>query len=54
MSFARDSSNGGFVGMSLYMPCNLSNLLFCGVQMVVSFGLRNEVCVGFVGCCVSS
>ncbi len=54
MSFARDSSNGVFVGILLHMSCSLSNLLFSIVQMVVPSGLCNEVCVGFVGCCVSS
>ena len=54
MSFARDSSNGGFMGILLYMSCSLSNLLFSIVNMVVPSGLCSEVCVGFVGCCVSS
>jgi hypothetical protein len=44
MSFARDSSNGGFMGMVLYMSCSLSNLLFSIVQMVVPSGLCSEMC----------
>jgi len=54
MCFARDSSNVGFVGMLLYMSCSLSNLMYSTVQMVVPPGLCSVVCVGFVGCCVSS
>ena len=54
MSFVRDSLNDGFVGMLMYMSCSLSDLLFSIVHMVFPSGLCNEVCVGFVGCCVSS
>jgi hypothetical protein len=54
MSFARDSSNDGFVVKLLYMSCSLSDLLFSVVQTVVPFGLCSVVCVGFVECCVSS
>ena len=50
MSFARNSSIRGSVGMLYYMSCSLSNLLFSIVQMGVPSGLCNEVCVGFVGC----
>jgi len=53
MFFARDSSNGGFVGMMLHMSCSLSNLLFYIVQMVVPSGLCNEAGVDFVVCCVT-
>jgi hypothetical protein len=54
MSFARDSLNGGFAGILLYMLCIFSNLMFSIVQMLVPSSLCSEVCVGFVGCCVSS
>ncbi len=53
-SFVRDSSNGGLLGMFLYMLCSLSSLLFSIVYMVAPSSLCSAMCVGFVGCCVSS
>ncbi len=54
MSFARDSSNRGLLGMLLYMSCSLSSLMFSIVHMVVPSGLCSAVWVGFDGCCVRS
>ena len=49
-----DSSNGELLAALLYISCSLSNLRLSIVQMRVPSGLCSEVCVGFVGCCVSS
>ncbi len=54
MSCASDSSNGELLAEFLYISCSLSNRRLSIVQMVFPFSLCNEVCVGFVGCCVSS
>ena len=54
MSLNRDSANGGFVSMFLYISCSLSSLRFSILHMVAASGLRRVVCDGFVGCCVSS
>ncbi len=51
---ASDFSNGGFLAALLYISCNLSSLRLSIVQMRVPSSLCSEVCVGFVGCCVSS
>ncbi len=54
MSRAIDSSNGGLLAALLYISCSLSSLRLSFVQMRVLSGLSSEVCVGFVGCGVSS
>ena len=53
MSCASDFSNGGLLDALLYISCNLSILRLSILQMRAPFGLCSEVCVGFVGCCVS-
>ena len=45
MSFASDSSNGGFVPSCLYMSCSLSSCIFLIAQTVVPSGLCRDVCV---------
>jgi len=54
MRCASDSSNGGLLGILLYMSCSLSSLRFSIVQTRDPSGMCSVVCDGFVGCCVSS
>ena len=54
MRCARDSSNGGLLGVLLYMSCSLSSRRFSIVLMRVPSGLCSVLCDGFVGCWVSS
>ena len=54
MSCASDSSNGGLLAALFYISRSLSNLRLSIVQMSISSGMCSEVCVGFIGCCVSS
>jgi hypothetical protein len=54
MRCASDSSNGGLLGVLLYMSCSLSSLRFSIVLMRVPSGLCSVLCDGFVGCWVSS
>ena len=54
MRCASDSSNGGLLGVLLYMSCNLSSLRFSIVRMRVPSGLCSVVCDGFVVCWVGS
>jgi hypothetical protein len=49
MSLARDSANGGFVLLCLYMSWSLPSLLFSIVVMIVPSGLYSVVCVICVG-----
>ena len=54
MRCASDFSNGGLLAALLYISCSLSSLRLYFVQMRVPSCLCSEVCVGFVGCWVSS
>jgi hypothetical protein len=54
MRCASASSNGGLLGVLLYVSCSLSSLRFSIVQMRVPSVLCSVVCDGFVGCWVSS
>ena len=47
-------SNGGLLAAWLYISCNLSSLRLSILQMWAPSGLCSEMCVGFVGCRVSS
>ena len=49
ISLARDSANGGFVLLCLYMSWSLSSLLFSILHKVMPSGLCSVVCVFCVG-----
>ena len=51
---ASDSSNGRLLAALLYISRSLSSLRLSIVQMRVPSSLCSKVCVGFVGCWVSS
>ena len=54
MSCASDFSKRGLLAALLYISCTLSSPRLSIVQTRVPSGLFSEVCVGFVGCCMSS